>query len=197
MMTKDLNTFVTLNSRVAARVAAIKAKFAAAGYAPIEVAVTIDHLKPGLAGNAHIDTNEPYCKIAISIDYLIEHTEEVLERTVAHEMSHIYVWVYRKGYKQHHGPEFREMMNVLGLAHANSTRHSMKLTNGPVRRVRAKVRYMYVTPSGRHVGLTACEHRKFLNFKTLPNIPIDLRARGLYGYGGETIRYTDTKKIYR
>jgi predicted SprT family Zn-dependent metalloprotease len=139
---------------VNARVAEVQKQLARFGFKPFDIQTGTNILKPGIAGLANYREN----RITISSCYLREHQKETLERTVAHEVCHLYVHKYYPFHKQHHGPEFRRLMQALGQS--GDTYHQMKLTNGPVRRVKTKTRYVYMTATGRECFLTPKQHEK-------------------------------------
>lgn len=149
---------MTLVEKVVARVAEVQSRLAKCGYPsfPINSKVTKE-LKPGIAGQARYYGNE----ILINEFYMIEHEASVLHDTVAHEVCHLYQHKYIGHAKQAHGPEFRGLMNLLGLA--GKTHHNMKLVNGPTKRHRTVTRYIY-TDAARVIecGLTPKQHERAL-----------------------------------
>jgi len=143
--------------KVKARVVEVQKLLSKIGYPAMEITSSVKSLKAGCAGLARPHKKE----IAISSDYLREHESETMQRTVAHEVCHVYVAHYFPFAKQAHGPEFRRLMNLLRLD--SSTCHSMKLQNGPVRRKNTKIRYIYVSSmTNSKVRLTAAQHKKAL-----------------------------------
>lgn len=137
------------------RVVDVQDKLLKIGYPRINIDITITKLKPGLAGVAYSRIN----KIKISQDYLREFPEQIIERTVAHEVAHLYVAKYIPSAKQAHGPQFKRILRYLGVS--DSTYHSMKLVNGPVKITRIKKRYVYITEhSKREINLTTQQHNK-------------------------------------
>jgi len=70
------------------------------------------HLKSNnVAGLACYSFNQ----IKINPYYLINHTDEVIFRTVPHEVVHLAVPKLFPFHKQSHGPEFKSIMRNLGL----------------------------------------------------------------------------------
>lgn len=135
-------------------------KLAKYGYHPINVTWSIDKLKKGVAGAARYSTNH----IKISEDFLREHSGHIFETTIPHEVCHLYVGEYYPRAKQHHGPEFRRLMNLLGLP--GDTYHKLKLSNDSEGK-RLKTRYIYTIKepenSLREFKLTKGEHLKVLS----------------------------------
>lgn len=115
----------------------VQKKLDTLGFPTIDIKFDICRLKAGYAGMAYRSVNY----IEISKDYLREHQEKVLTITVPHEVCHLYVNKYFPRAKQYHGPEFKRLMNLLGLT--GDTYHTMKLENGPKVNKRMKVRYVY------------------------------------------------------
>lgn len=176
----------------------IKEKLKGFGFAEIDIDFRIEVLKRGFAGVAYtgesgymyVDERRPRLGTAyrerpvvkISPDYLKEYREEILHRTVPHEICHCYVHHYYPRAKQAHGPEFRRMMRLLGLD--GSTYHSMKLENGPKKRVYTKKRYGYKNPvSGEMYWITKAKHEKVM--KGLAT---------LYAKGGVAVVFTGEVK---
>ena len=138
----------------------IVAKLAKLGLPKVEFSVELADLKSGVAG----DANFYFKRVRISKDYLKEHTKEILDTTVPHEVCHIYVAKYFPFAKQAHGPEFRRMMAKLGCD--GSTRHSMArpAAQGP-RRTKTVTRHIYLTEhTKREVLLTVQQHKKQQEF---------------------------------
>ena len=163
------------------------------GFPKIDIDFSVERLKPGMAGIAYcsssgymyadessarkgkIERDKPFIKI--SKDYLKEHEEIVLSRTVPHEVCHVYVHKYFPRAKQSHGPEFRRLMNALGLE--GNTYHKMQLENGPKRRKNRKLRFVYVLPStGEQFNLCKSDHEKIQS------------GRFVYSSKGECIQFT-------
>ena len=130
------------------------------GFSPISITWSIDKLKKGVAGTARYSTNH----ITISEDFLREYSEHIFETTIPHEICHLYVGVYYPRAKQHHGPEFRRLMNLIGLS--GDTYHKLKLSNDKDGR-RLKTRYIYTTKNPestmREFKLTKGEHLKVIS----------------------------------
>lgn len=141
--------------KVKTRIAEVQDQLAALGFKHINImSVAVKRLRPGVSGLAYTRTNS----IEISVDYMREHEDQMLARTVPHEVVHLYVAKYYQYAKQAHGPEFRRLMNALGCD--NSTRHNMHLENGPKRN---RTRYIYVTAiTLKEVKLTPQQHNNML-----------------------------------
>lgn len=137
------------------RVAEVQGQLERLGYPKINVNAKIATLKPGVAGLAQRYGNT----ITISKEYLKENFDEVIHRTVAHEVCHLYVMAYKPMAKQAHGPEFRGFMALLGVD--GSTHHNMERPDGMKRQTRTKTRFVYITErSKREVMLTSIQHKK-------------------------------------
>lgn len=178
---------------VSEKIAETQNKLAEIGFPRIEIDLSIERLKPGFAGIAYCASegfmNADECSkkagikyyteptIKISCDYLAECEEEVLNRTVPHEVCHVYVHKYFTRAKQAHGPEFRRLMKALGLD--GSTYHKMKLENGPQRKKNKKLRFVYVRPStGEKIHVTKKDHEKSQS------------GRYTFSVKGEVIKFT-------
>lgn len=163
------------------RVAEIQNMLAKVGYPPINIVSLVSELKPGCAGLAYPLLN----RIEISKHFLAEHKEETLRQTVAHEVCHLYVATYKPFAKQAHGPEFRSMMQSIGLN--GKTYHSMKLENGPVKRRNNKTRFVYVTVNTKkEILLSPSQHAKALN-----GMIFTMKATG------EKLVYSNQKKLIK
>jgi SprT protein len=162
------------------RVEKVQKKLASKGYPSFPIVSKVDSLKAGTAGIAH-----PLLRtITISKDYLRDNKEQVLKTTVAHEVCHLYVNMYFPRAKQHHGPEFRSLMNLLGLD--GKTYHSMGIASGTVKRTRKVTRYVYKTAdTGTIVKLTSQKHNKEQMYRKYY-----LGERGCYTLDGEPIVWT-------
>jgi predicted SprT family Zn-dependent metalloprotease len=151
------------------------------GFSKINFDIELNRLSPGIAGCAKIYQN----KIMLSIDYLREHFEEIINQTLPHEICHIYVTKYFPEAKQHHGKEFRMLMNCLGLE--GKTYHNMVLKDSPNKTRRTKTRYVYVAEnSGQKYMLTPMQHNKQLSGRS------KFVAKGtgeILKYFGETVNY--------
>lgn len=165
--------------KVQNRVTEVQKQLAARGYPLVEIHASVKTLKAGRAGEALPHA----CAIAISEHYLNEHESQVLYRTVAHEVCHVYVRKYFPRAKQAHGPEFRYLMNSIGVD--GSTCHSMQLSTGPAIKRKTKTRYMYVTVNtGKSVVLTTQQHKKAL-------------AGVQFTCKGEPIKFTGNTKTWK
>lgn len=123
------------------------------GLPRFEINCTVTKLNRGCAGQASYQSNT----VKISEDFLKAHEEGVIGVTVPHEVCHLYVHKYYPNHKQHHGPEFRRLMNILGLD--GDTYHTMKV-EGHERRKVTKTRYEYSSSCGKHHKLTKTQHQK-------------------------------------
>ena len=63
--------------------------------------------------------------IEINPRFLVSHTEEILRRTVTHEIAHLITFKLFPTAKQCHGPEFRSVCAALGIE--GTTYHTMQL----------------------------------------------------------------------
>lgn len=140
------------------KAAQIQNKLEKFGFPHIDLKFEIGVLPKGTAGSAY-----PYMKkVTISEDYFREHQTAMLENTVPHEICHHYQVVYYPKAKQAHGPEFRHLMNLLGLD--GKTCHSMSLSSGKdKRRVNTVTRFMYETVNTKKIVMvTAQKHKKIM-----------------------------------
>lgn len=62
------------------------------------------------AGLAYLHSN----RIEFSTQLLIENTEQFMKSTVPHEVAHIITKILHPNTKQHHGPEWKNVMRELG-----------------------------------------------------------------------------------
>lgn len=159
------------------KIAEVQEKFSKIGLKTFPIIFDIMKLKTGCSGRAALRTNS----IQISSDYLKEFPEEVLSVTVPHEICHLYVNRYFPMAKQHHGPEFRQLMNLIGLP--GKTYHNMQLKSGTSPR-KTKTRYIYLSTSGKKYELTSGQHKKAISF---PSCTIK----------GESIKFTGTIKTFK
>jgi predicted SprT family Zn-dependent metalloprotease len=134
------------------KVEQVQETLARKGYPIINIDVIVKTLRTGVAGQAYNYKDQ----IDISKEYLEKHPDEIFGNTIPHEICHLYVRHYAKGYKQAHGPEFRRFMGLLGLAGA--TYHSMPRI--PTGVGKTKTRFVYITPTGRNIELTIGQHFK-------------------------------------
>lgn len=161
-----------MSKKVEAKVEETQERLEKLGYPRINISCKMMTLGPGYAGRAWGAAR----MIAISPDYYREYPERILNITVPHEVVHIYVGKYYPRARQAHGPEFRHMMNLLGLE--GKTYHDMILKDGPNRSTKTKTRYIYVTPSGKECLLTKGQHTKAIT------------GRASYSVKGERLAYS-------
>lgn len=127
------------------------AKLESMGFPRLDISYTVEKLPAKTAGQAHL-----YSKIVkINTLYLKEHKESILCDTLPHEICHIYQAHYFPNAKQSHGPEWKRLMKAVGLQ-AN-TYHNMSIPE-IAQSKRKKVRYVYVTQSGKEGLLTRQQH---------------------------------------
>lgn len=137
---------------VRARMIEVQDILESSGYPRINIEIkVVDDLPPKTSGTCSFGGS----LIKISEAYLKMHEEEVLRTTVPHEVCHSYVNKYFPRAKQHHGPEWRSLMRLLGLR--GDTYHTMEVPE-PVRKNK-KVRFVYKTDSGILVRLTHAKHK--------------------------------------
>lgn len=154
------------------------------GFAKIDVTFKIAKLRKGVAGTAYPSNKH----VDISEDYLNLNKEQVLNTTVPHEICHIYVAKYFPYAKQAHGPQFRHLMQLLGLE--GHTYHSMGLPAGQTHKVKTVKRYVYENDKGDVCGLTAQKHKAWQNY-------FCTTGKSLYTKNGLAIRYTGKIKEYK
>lgn len=155
------------------KVASVQTHLKQLGFEPFEIYSSLAPLDKGCAGKAFPQQNS----IVISYDYYnSEHRQEVIERTVPHEVVHLYVAKYFPEAPLMHGKEFKKLMRQLGCD--DSTYHSMKL-EGMQRRKNIVLRFVYVTPSGKEVHLTRQKHAKALE------------GTATFTFEGEKLSYTN------
>lgn len=144
-----------LFAKVHDRVAEVKRVLASKGYPNITINSSVGSLNRGVAGIAKLYDRE----VVISREYLEAFPKQVLAETVAHEVCHHYVWHYFPNAKQHHGPEFRRLMRMLGFS--GDTKHTMRMPtdSGVSIKSRKVTRYVYVV-AGNSVNLTSQQHKK-------------------------------------
>ena len=146
-----------LHDEISNRIAFVQNRLQDYGYAPFKFQFEVGNLKSGCAGIA-----QPYSnRVVISRDYLKECTETTIKETIPHEICHLYTAKYFPFAKQAHGPEFRRLMNILGLE--GKTYHSMKLANEPEKKTRKKYRYVYLSEvTKKECLLTSQQHSKMI-----------------------------------
>jgi predicted SprT family Zn-dependent metalloprotease len=136
------------------KVSEVKSTLKKHGFAPLDFTVEIAKLKAGAAGIASSKNSS----IKVSSAFLQEHRDHILSTTIPHEICHLYVHHYYPRAKQYHGPEFRQLMRLLGLR--GDTYHKLKLS-ASLSTSRLKTRYVYLTAqSGTRCELTKQQHLK-------------------------------------
>lgn len=89
----------------------------------------------GTAGLAYKSSR----RIELNVQLLLENTEDFFKRTIPHEVAHIIQYMVYPYAKQGHGPEWREIMDFLGV---DSTRcHSYDVSALVVKRNTTKFTY--------------------------------------------------------
>lgn len=141
--------------KIELKVAETVAKLQVLGYNPIKITSVLETLPKGCAGQANTCLN----KVSISSDYWEQYEEQLLARTVPHEVVHLYVAKYFPKAKQAHGKEFRMLMQQLGCD--TSTYHTMKL-DGMEKRKNKVLRFIYETPTGKICHLTRIQHARMM-----------------------------------
>ena len=139
------------------KIAEVQKKLEDMGYKPLHIDASVKRLRAGCSGLAY----PFYNRIEISSDYFKEFPVQIINRTVVHEVVHLYIGKYFPYAKQSHGPEFRNMMRRLGAD--CSTNHSMKLSSitAPVKKLKTVQRFIYETAiSKKLLKLTATQHNK-------------------------------------
>ena len=140
---------------VRARIIEVQKKLESVGLKSFSIDLEIKKIDAFTSGLASPSRN----KIIINVDYLNEFQDKVLNRTVAHEVCHLYVSMYYRHAKQHHGREFRMLMMYLGQD--GSARHEMHLSTEKPRRL--VTRHVYLSAAGKElVHLTPKQHEKVL-----------------------------------
>ena len=158
------------------------------GFPRFNIKFNITSLKSRTTGISYFEKNI----VEISKHYLREHQEFILNVTVPHEICHLYVFKYFPDAKQCHGPQFRKMMSLLGLE--GNTKHSLPiLKKGPTKNVRTKIRYVYVTESGKEKMLTQHEHKKAI----LGNFYCKHDGESYCKCGGEMMRFSKRKVKFK
>ncbi len=146
-----------MNNQIQNKIDEVQNTLESFGLAKFGFSVAINTLKPGQAGCANTFWN----KIILSADYIKEFADQVINVTLPHEICHLYINKYFPRAKQHHGPEFRRLMNLLGLD--GKTYHTMQLAN-PTRKTKTKTRYVYIAEkSNTLVNLTLGQHQKMVS----------------------------------
>lgn len=134
------------------------------GYPKLAITVRIDQVKSArVAGYARVYYNE----VVLNETYLRDHFDEMLTQVLGHEICHIYQHHYMPRAKQAHGPEWKYLMRLIGLA--PNTYHSMS-TPELISSRRTKKRYIYVnTVSGKIYHVTPFKHKKYQGEVRLAN----------------------------
>jgi len=138
------------------KIASVQTQLKQLGFEPFPIYAELADLSKGCAGMAHVLTS----RIQISNSYYnSEHKSEVIDRTVPHEVVHLYVSKYFPQHKIGHGKEFKQLMRDLGCD--TSTFHNMALPE-MVRRKNKVARFVYSTGAGVEANLTRPQHIKAL-----------------------------------
>lgn len=127
------------------------------GYSPINLQYSVEKLRPGVAGSARYSKSE----VAISEDYLQFHPEHIFDVTIPHEICHHYVDKYFPRAKQAHGPEFRRLMNILGLK--GDTYHSLGVVPGTSGKKQMRIEYKCECKTHQ---ITTTKHNRIVAGKT-------------------------------
>jgi len=155
------------------KVSEVKAKLEKVGMVPIDINLTVEKLRYGVAGNACFSKKS----IKISEDYLKQFPDDTINDTIPHEMCHIYQKQYFPNAKQNHGPQWKRLMIFLGLS--PSTYHTLKLA-GVERPTKTKKRFIYLSEKTQtEIKVTSQKHYK-----------IQLNPSN-YSYRGEKIKFTN------
>ena len=142
---------MSIENKIKAKIEETQKKLAHFGYQHFSINFEVSPLKKGISGVANLSTD----RIRISPDYLREFEEQILSRTVPHEVCHLYVHRYFNA-KQFHGPEFRALMHLVGAD--SSSKHSMLLKEGSSSGRKVK-RFIYKTErTKREIQLTTKQH---------------------------------------
>ena len=135
-------------------------KYAERGYVINTPSVVIERLSRGAAGLACIRDN---C-IKLDEDYFRENSDFIIFDTIPHEIAHFIVCKHFPNAKQHHGPEFRAVMQPIGLS--GSTYHSMP---APTNKPRNKVKRYEVACGCKTYFLTKAKCEKYTLIKHICN----------------------------
>ena len=93
------------------KIASVQAQLAQLGFAPFNIYAELATLSKGCAGLA----TPLLSRVQISSEYYnSEHKLEVIDRTVPHEVVHLYVNKYFLQHKIAHGKEFKQLMRDIG-----------------------------------------------------------------------------------
>jgi len=122
------------------------------GYAPFELNVKIERIKPTFAGLAY----RVYNIVILNSLYVRDHFEDALNVTLAHEICHLYQHKYYPRAKQAHGPEWKNLMRLLNLA--PNTYHKLSVPELENNKKR-KARYIY-SDGNKSFKLTTAKHNK-------------------------------------
>ena len=161
------------------KVLEVKAKFEKIGMAPLDINLTVEKLRYGVAGNASFFRKN----IKISEDYLNQFPDDTINDTIPHEMCHIYQKQYFPNAKQNHGVEWKRLMRFLGLA--PNTYHTLKLS-GVERPTKLKKRFVYISEKTQtEIKVTSQKHYK-----------IQLNPSN-YSYRGEKIKFTNKVEKFK
>jgi len=112
---------IKYKSLIEAKLKETQEKLNSLGLKPFYIPFAIGTLPKGVSGRAWGSE-----RFEISIDYLDKHTEQVIARTVPHEIAHCYVAKYYPNAVKGHGKEWKRLMEALGCE--QSRYHTMKLT---------------------------------------------------------------------
>lgn len=109
-------------NKIQASIDKTQEKLEALGFKSFDISFAVKkHLRKGVAGLAWGGRQH----IEISIDYIREHEQRILSRTVPHEVVHLYVSKYYPYAKQSHGKEWKRLMEAIGCE--QSAKHDMIL----------------------------------------------------------------------
>jgi predicted SprT family Zn-dependent metalloprotease len=153
----------------------VQNKLAKFGYPKFQINnIQVMKLAAGVSGTAYQNA----MSFKISVDYIKEHQDQILARTVPHEICHLYQAKYYPRAKQFHGKEFRHLMTLLGSD--CSTRHNMYLSTNVDHKTRVRARHVYVTNiTNEQCFLTKQQHNKMI-----------LRPTAFMHKNGESLKYT-------
>ena len=121
----------------------------------LDVPVTFRRDMKRIAGLAYSRSK----RIELNEQLFLENTEQFFSRTIPHEAAHLITHIIYPKAKQSHGPEWRSVMNLLGVEDIKRC-HSYDVSS-VVQRVTQK--FTYVCACDRKLSLTKIMHNKIRN----------------------------------
>lgn len=138
-----------LHNRVMQKVSATVSKYFGPTF-DLDIPVSYRSDMKGTAGIAYVNSK----KIELNAQLFLANTEKFFERTIPHEVAHIITKMVHPHAKQSHGPEWRSVMDHIGV---DSTRCHTYDVSALVKRME---RFTYACACSRPLNITKIMHNK-------------------------------------